>query len=95
MDANEQVTLQVVVERLKGLDRVTRQGFKGLDEKFETVKELPVVVAELSTEVKSHGRRLEVIEDNDDRSHEWRRGQLPTLVLTLAIVILGAVQIFH
>jgi hypothetical protein len=95
MDANEQVTLELIAERLRGLDRVTTQGFKGLDDKFETVKDLPVIVERLATKQEAQDKRLVVLETGEERSFEWRRGQLPTLVLTLLVVIVGAIQVFH
>lgn len=97
MDPVEQVTLELVAERIKGLDRLTSKGFEELQRQLDDVRALPKEVATLRSDLTAAVQRINDLESDDARGLEWRRGQVPMFVLTglllIATVVLAVIQL--
>lgn len=91
-DDVDNVTLQLVAERIRGLSRLTEQGFTDLQRQLDDVRGLPSIVSQLNSNYGALERRVTAIEDDRSRGAEFRRGSLPIILLTLALAItsLGA-----
>ena len=93
MDDADQVTLQLVAERIRGLSRLTEQGFVDIQRQLDRVSELPAVVSELRTSHVSLEQRVAAIESDRSRGAEFRRGSLPLIFLTLVLALTSIIAI--
>lgn len=89
----DRVTLELVAERIKGLSALTDQGFKDMQRQLDEVRGLPTIVGKMSSDFAGLERRVTAIEDDRGRGAEFRRGNLPIILLTLALAITSLVSV--
>lgn len=94
-DREDEVTLQLIAERMRGLRDLTDQGFKDMQRQLDAVSELPARVTALEVSQEALEERVGRVEESGTRGVEWRRGSLPMILLTLAIVVLSLVAILQ
>lgn len=92
-DREDEITLQVISERLKSLRDLSETGFINIQRQLDDVRDLPIRVEKLSGRVDAVEQRIGDIEDVGTRGSEWRRASLPIILLTLALVVVGVATI--
>lgn len=106
MDDVDQVTLQLVAERIKSLSRLTEQGFDDMQRQLDDVRGLPKEVAALKERQEAHERRvrdsqaaqdkrIDAMANADGRGSEWRRGSLPIILLTCVLALTSLVAVIQ
>jgi hypothetical protein len=90
---DDDLTLAVIAERLRSIRMLSETGFENIQRQLDGVRDLPVRVEHLAGRMSAVEARLEDIEGTGMRGIEFRRGTLPIILLTLALVMtsLGAV----
>lgn len=93
--SKDRATVALVDAKLDGLKLLTEQGFGSLQRQLDTVAGLPAAVAKLDEKHTALARRVDIIEKDDERHIEWRKGAIVTAI-TLTVGILANVSItFH
>lgn len=95
MTERDDITLQLVAERLKGLRDITERGFVDIQRQLDDVKDLPVAFSRLQADHDALNKRLSAVEDSMRAGGEWKRGSLPVIVLTLGLLLTSIITVVH
>lgn len=95
MDDVEQVTLQLVAERVKGLSKLTEQGFVDIQRQLDDVRGLPAVVERISSDHSALEKRVTAMEKDRGRGVEFRRGSLPIILLTCVLALTSLIAVIQ
>ena len=91
--SDDDLTLQLIAERLRSLRELFDTRFDSMEQQVRATRDLPRRIERLETKVDDGMRRVEHLEEDEDTGAEWRRTQLPVIVLTLALVMVGLGQV--
>ena len=89
----DQITLQLVAERIKGLSKLTERGFIDIQRQLDDVRGLPTIVSQLQANVTALISRVDAIEEDRTKGAEFRRGNLPIILLTLALALSSIISL--
>ena len=88
-DREEQLTLLVIAERINSLREVSMLNFQSIREQLDIYRNLPVKVERLEGEMNAVKEDVAELKETSVRGVEFRRGSLPIILLTLALVLTG------
>lgn len=99
-------TVALVDAKIDGLHALVKAGFAGTQRQLDDLTGLPVRVAVLEADLKALRERedqrdedvalrLSAVEARRSALRTWRWNSLPMILLTLALVVVSAIAIFH
>jgi hypothetical protein len=79
--SKDRATVALVSEKVDGLKELTRAGFTDIQRQLDRVAELPTIVTGHTEKLKEYGRRLDDLEETDDKKRDYRSTVVPSLII--------------
>lgn len=91
--SNDRATVALVAEKVEGLKELTRAGFTDMQRQLDVLVTVPREMVELRGKHDSLERRVRMIERDDERGREWKRGPLLVIIAGATIAAVNLLPV--
>jgi hypothetical protein len=92
---SNRATIAQTLAELRGLRDFADARFSDMQRQLERVEPLPVLTAELKAQNLDQEKRIAALESGRHADGEWRRTHLPTILLTIGLLVFAGIKALH
>ena len=103
-DSSNRATVAQTLAEVRGLRDLVKAETSAIQRQLDTVADLPSRMAKIEEKVEAldererdsdanMARRVDALENNQTGNRDWRRSQLPIIILTIFLALAGIAQV--